>query len=179
MGALAGKAEVDKFRAKKPVVAGKSVLKGAKSQTRTRLGTNFLKSSGWGRIREETVLLSGVERHALIMKGLRTSILKATLNSFRRVPESMLLDAIGISSKTLDRREEALLGSRHSDAAMALIEITTLAERVLGTLDLAERWLEAPAIALDGKRPLDLLTSAPGIEAVKDLLIRMEYGVYA
>lgn len=64
------------------------------------------------------------------------------------------------------------------DAAMALKEVTDIAIRVLGTDELAEHWLTHPALALDDRRPLDLLATAAGIQAVKDLLTRMEFGVY-
>ena len=64
------------------------------------------------------------------------------------------------------------------DVAMALKEVTDIAIRVLGSRELAEHWLAQPALALDGQRPLDLLATAPGVEAVKDLLTRMEFGVY-
>jgi len=64
------------------------------------------------------------------------------------------------------------------DVAMALKEVTEIAIRVLGTRELAEHWLTHSALALDGQRPLDLLATAPGVEAVKDLLARMEFGVY-
>ena len=37
----------------------------------------------------------------------------------------------------------------------------------------------APAIGLDNRRPIDLLSSAAGAEAVENALTRMEYGVYA
>ena len=136
-------------------------------------------SISWGTIRKKTVLLSGVERHNLIQTGLSTRILKDALGTFHLVSEDQLLHAIGLSTKTLGRREDSRLGPRHSDAAMALIEVTDMAERVLGTRELAEHWLTQSALALDGRRPLDLITSAPGIETVKDLLTRMEYGVYA
>lgn len=136
-------------------------------------------AGGWGSIRRETLLLSGVDRHNLIQEGLKTRILLRALRTFRYVPEDQLLLAIGLSTKTLGRREESRLGPRHSDAAMALIDVTDMAEHVLGTRELAEHWLSKSALALDGRRPMDLLTSTPGVEAVKDLLTRMEYGVYA
>ena len=60
----------------------------------------------------------------------------------------------------------------------AMQEVADMATRVLGTLELAEYWLAQPALALDGKRPIDLLSTAAGIQAVKDLLTRMEFGVY-
>ena len=64
------------------------------------------------------------------------------------------------------------------DAATTLKEVTEIAKRVLGTDELAEQWMGQPALALDRQRPLDLLTAAPGVQAVKDLLTRMEFGVY-
>lgn len=137
------------------------------------------RATNWGAIRTETVLLSGVERHKLIKTGLSARVVRAALKTFHVVSQDQLMHAIGLSAKTLGRREAALLGPRHSDAAMALIDVTDMAHRVLGARDLAERWLAEPALALDGQCPLDLLTTTPGIEAVKDLLTRMEYGVYA
>jgi putative toxin-antitoxin system antitoxin component (TIGR02293 family) len=133
----------------------------------------------WASIRKKTVMLSGVDKHKLIQKGLSTKILRDALGTYHVVTEGQLLHAIGISSKTLGRRLDAHLGPRHSDAALALIELTDMAQRVLGQRELAESWLNRPAIALDGQKPLDMLGSAPGIEAVKDLLTRLEYGVYA
>ena len=133
----------------------------------------------WAIIRQNTVMLSGVEKHKLIQRGFSTRMLRDAIGTFHAVTESQLLHAIGLSSKTLGRRLDENLGPRHSDAAMALIEITDMAQRVLGKRELAETWLNHPAIALDGQKPLDMLSSAPGIEAVKDLLMRLEYGVYA
>lgn len=136
-------------------------------------------ANNWATIRQNTVMLSGVEKHNLIQAGISTQMLRDAIGTFHIVTEGQLLRAIGLSSKTLGRRLDEHLGPRHSDAAMALIEITDMAQRVLGTRELAENWLNHAAIALDGQKPLDLLSSAPGIEAVKDLLTRLEYGVYA
>ena len=136
-------------------------------------------ANNWATIRGKTVMLSGVEKHKLIQKGISTRMLRDAIGTFQVVTEGQLLHAIGLSSKTLGRRLGENLGSRHSDAAMALIEITDMAHRILGKRELAEIWLNHPAIALDGQKPLDMLSSAPGIESVKDLLTRLEYGVYA
>lgn len=54
--------------------------------------------------------------------------------------------------------------------------MTAIAGRVLGTQELAENWLAQPSLALDCQKPEDLLTTAAGIQAVKDLLARLEYG---
>lgn len=136
-------------------------------------------ASNWETIRQNTVLLSGVNKHKLIQKGFSAQMLLQAIGTYHVVTENQLLRAIGLSSKTLGRRQDENLGPRHSDAAMALIEITDMAQRVLGQRELAEAWLNHPAIALDGQKPLEMLSSAPGIEAVKELLTRLEYGVYA
>jgi putative toxin-antitoxin system antitoxin component (TIGR02293 family) len=56
--------------------------------------------------------------------------------------------------------------------------IAEMAAAVLGTRSAAERWLSAPAIALDQRKPVDLLVSVEGRALVRTLLVRMDYGVY-
>ncbi|MFH0343200.1 MAG: antitoxin Xre/MbcA/ParS toxin-binding domain-containing protein [Chromatiales bacterium] len=38
--------------------------------------------------------------------------------------------------------------------------------------------VSAPAMALDQRRPIELLSSPAGVEMVEQLLGRLEYGVY-
>lgn len=123
--------------------------------------------------------LSPVARHDLVESGVPSQALRFTLLQYKNISAKDLLDSIGVSEKTLGRRKGSRLNEHHSDAAIALMEVTELAEDVLGSRELAEGWLKKPALGLDGKRPLDLLTTAPGISAVKDLLARIDYGVYA
>ena len=42
----------------------------------------------------------------------------------------------------------------------------------------AELWLRGPAMALDGRRPLDMLKSPEGARQVCDCLERLQHGVY-
>jgi putative toxin-antitoxin system antitoxin component (TIGR02293 family) len=76
-------------------------------------------------------------------------------------------------------RKSETLPPEAADATLSLIEITTLAESVLGSLEDAEQWLVTPAIGLDGRKPIDLISTRAGAEMVKTHLIRMDYGVYA
>lgn len=46
-----------------------------------------------------------------------------------------------------------------------------------GDLSIAWDWLNTPATALDGVRPLDLLTNG-NVAALRDYLIRLEHCVY-
>jgi putative toxin-antitoxin system antitoxin component (TIGR02293 family) len=55
-------------------------------------------------------------------------------------------------------------------------EILAKATRVLGSQYEAEEWLKRPAIGLDKRRPVDLLTTPAGVKLVDDYLGRLEYG---
>ena len=51
-------------------------------------------------------------------------------------------------------------------------------EGAVGTQAQAEQWLERPAIGLDQRRPIDLLTAPAGVEMVEDYLGRLIHNVY-
>ncbi|HRP76740.1 MAG TPA: DUF2384 domain-containing protein [Rhodocyclaceae bacterium] len=133
-------------------------------------------------LRDLLVLLDDLpdtSRHSLIQKGLATHLLQEALQEFQTLDRAALLKAIQVNAKTIERNRKGRLQPMHSDAALALMEVTRMAERILGNRRLAERWLSEPVRGLDYQRPIDLLTTSAGIEAVKTLLVRMEYGVYA
>lgn len=57
-------------------------------------------------------------------------------------------------------------------------DVLTGAAEVFGSRQAAADWLTRPAMALDRRRPVDLLGTAAGKEQVGLLLIRLQYGVY-
>lgn len=57
-------------------------------------------------------------------------------------------------------------------------DIQQLAVQVLGSQALAMLWLEQPAMALDGRCPGELLENETGAQAVRELLMRIEFGIY-
>jgi putative toxin-antitoxin system antitoxin component (TIGR02293 family) len=101
--------------------------------------------------------------------------------SFHLIDRNEVLQAIGISERSLQRGEAAgkLLGPNASDRALRLALVTRQATDVLGSHEAAERWLSTPAIGLERRRPIELLQSSEGTDMVRTLLTRMEYGVYA
>ena len=121
-----------------------------------------------------------IERHRLVSKGLPKKALEDAIHWFDEIPKQVVLDAIGISQKTVDRKDQdEPLNPQHSNALFSLLEVSSLAESILGSKQLAEQWMNSPAIGLDGAKPISLLGTGPGVEAVKDLLSRIDYGVYA
>ena len=99
--------------------------------------------------------------------------------SFVRLGEAEVLGAVGVSSRTVQRRKAGVLSTEHSGAVLDLIGVTQKAIEVLGSREAAEDWLHHPALAFDGRRPIELVSTRPGADLVKDHLIRMEFGVYA
>jgi putative toxin-antitoxin system antitoxin component (TIGR02293 family) len=97
----------------------------------------------------------------------------------------IVLVVVGMSQRNFQRRKEAAekdpAASLTVDEGSRLWKFTELlaqATQTLGSQEAAEKWLNSPQIGLDGKLPVDLLTTIPGAELVEDLLMRMEYGVY-
>lgn len=58
-------------------------------------------------------------------------------------------------------------------------EITALASSVLDDRNRAVQWLSQPNAATDNRPPIDLIGENNGYERVKNLLLRIEYGVLA
>jgi putative toxin-antitoxin system antitoxin component (TIGR02293 family) len=71
------------------------------------------------------------------------------------------------------------LSSEQSGRARKLAEILGKGTSIFGSKEEAEQWLGRPAIGLDQRKPIDLLTTPAGVELVEDFLARLEYGVYA
>ena len=133
----------------------------------------------WTEIVSGTVSRSPMEQHLLVQQGVPTAFLQVVARSYSVLSEEEVLRAVGISGRTILRRKEGKLNKEHSGATLNLIEVTEMASKVLGSRAAAENWLHEAALALDGRKPMELLSTGPGANLVKDQLTRMEYGVYA
>jgi putative toxin-antitoxin system antitoxin component (TIGR02293 family) len=125
---------------------------------------------------------TALELHELILEGLPASALDHLVDQLRVLGRTDSLEkAVGMSVRTHQRRRADLskpLGREQSGRAWKFAEILTRATDIFGSQEEAEHWLERPALAFDGYRPLDLLSTLAGAEMVDDHLVRLEYGVY-
>jgi len=127
---------------------------------------------------------SRLEAHDLLREGLPGHALKYLVSNvaFLRVPHhGSLENAVGISLRTYQRRKDALdkrLSPEQSGRTWKFAEILGRAMALFGSQAEAEEWLERPAMALEQRKPIDLLSTPAGVEAVEDHLTRLEYGVY-
>jgi putative toxin-antitoxin system antitoxin component (TIGR02293 family) len=89
--------------------------------------------------------------------------------------------AIGINRRELRRlqeREKKTLNVMQGGRVWKFAEILAKSSEVFGSQSLAEMWLSSSALALDYRRPIDLLSTPVGVEIIEQLLGRFEYGVY-
>jgi putative toxin-antitoxin system antitoxin component (TIGR02293 family) len=127
---------------------------------------------------------NSLEAHDVLMLGLPSSALLYLTSQVAFLTADAILDkAIGISVRTLQRRKkdapETVLSIEQSNRTWKFAEVLGRATEIFGSKAEAEAWLNLPAIGLDQRRPIDLLSTAVGVEAVEDYLTRIEYGVYA
>lgn len=127
---------------------------------------------------------TAIDAHEALADGFPSDILQNLLArcSFLERGDA-LQKAVGISLRTLQRHRakdgREVLSLDQSNRTWRFAELFAHAIAVMGSSEAAEDWMQRPAIGLGNRRPLDLLATAAGAEAVSEYLTRLEYGVYA
>lgn len=120
--------------------------------------------------------------HEAVEAGLPSSALHHLVDGLIVIEfDAPLERAVGLSRRTFQRTKETPkkpLSIEQSGRTWKFAEVLALAIDVLGTQELAERWLERPALGLNSRRPIDLLSTPAGTELVETYLQRIKYGVY-
>lgn len=93
------------------------------------------------------------------------------------ITQKQLANILGISSSTLSRRRATQLSASESSRLYQVRQLLSLAERSIGDPGDARRWLTSPNVHL-GSVPLELSSSAPGLETVERYLQQIGDGVY-
>lgn len=129
-------------------------------------------------------LSTRLDAHEMILSGLPgTALVRLSENvPIIRRPDAFE-KALGLSFRTFQRRKKDVpaktLNQEQSGRAWKFAEILGQATEVFGSQAEAEQFLERPAMGLDQKRPIDLLSTPAGVELVETHLERIRYGVYA
>ncbi|MCY1283366.1 putative toxin-antitoxin system antitoxin component [compost metagenome] len=86
---------------------------------------------------------------------------------------------LAVSESTLRRRaSQGHLNACESDRLYRLISTLDLCVELFeGNAQAAADWMLQPQFGLNGQRPIDLLSTLAGTEAVRDLIGRLEHGV--
>jgi len=81
--------------------------------------------------------------------------------------------------KSLDTATEVAGESGRSANLVRNLEIKTLADRIFGDEEKAEAWLHRPNASLSGQKPMDLLKDELGTAVVREMLERIDHGIFA
>jgi putative toxin-antitoxin system antitoxin component (TIGR02293 family) len=115
-----------------------------------------------------------------VVRGLSPGLVPA-LAEHLAVSQTHLQGVIKLPQATFSRRKrQGRLTSEEGDRLMRVAEVLQLAVDLFEGDEVAARqWLSAPAIALGGEAPLDVLDTEVGAGMVRDLVGRLEHGVVA
>ncbi len=120
--------------------------------------------------------------HPLLMSGLPASTLIALASATTIFREKGNIPILGMSPSTfyrLQKTPDERLTTAQTAYAFQFAELYTQALDVLGTKEAADNWLQAPARILSNQKPIDLITTQPGLQKVQQYLTQMDYGVYS
>ena len=136
-----------------------------------------------GKATFEYPFLTMLDAHENIQHGFPSKSLLVFLYQFPSIGREDTIDkVVGVSLRTFQRHKKAgakdRLNREQSGKLYKAAEIVAKAVDVLGSSEAAERFLEEPVMALDRKRPIDLLSTPAGAELVEKHLVRIDYGVY-
>ena len=123
---------------------------------------------------------SGISLINAIQKGFPVDSI-SRLNTELGWPKMVLLEIMGINERNYARRKagNGLLKSEESERVARLVRIVDAATDLFeGDRVAALEWFTRPAPALDGSRPLELLSSEAGAVEVSRLIGRLEHGVF-
>ena len=129
-----------------------------------KLGTKALNSdSDLARLVEERLPLTAVE--SLTSNGLTAEEVYTYI-----VPRRTLVHR---------RSKREPLTHDESDRAVRIARITSLAEEVFGDDLKAGRWLRKLKQRFDGRTPLEVSRTEAGARLVEEMLLQLDYGIFA
>jgi putative toxin-antitoxin system antitoxin component (TIGR02293 family) len=121
-----------------------------------------------------------LDLHEQLSEGLEVRSVKHLIGNLSAIPKDEALAAFGVSWRTIERKaRKKPLSPEQSGRVFKFAEVLAKATDVFGSQEQAEAWLSRPAVGLNQQRPIDLLTTAAGVELVESFLTRLDYGVYS
>jgi putative toxin-antitoxin system antitoxin component (TIGR02293 family) len=116
----------------------------------------------------------------IIRQGLPINAVKKVA-SYYNISESRMASLVGVSERTISRlqKEHKPLSATASDRLYRLARIAAYALEVFEDTNTLRNWLSRSNRALGGAAPVEVLDTDAGCEQVKELLDRIEYGVYS
>lgn len=123
------------------------------------------------------------DNRLILIKQIRNGVTVTALDTLAEslsLPIQAVSNYVDISARTLSRRKQTgLLNAEETERVFRVGSLIVRAEEVLSNHEEAMHWLKTPKKALGGQIPLELADTEVGADEVKDLLGRIEHGVFA
>ncbi|RLD28825.1 MAG: antitoxin [Bacteroidetes bacterium] len=111
-------------------------------------------------------------------KGLPKSVVQ-TISNILSISMEKMSQLIHVSYRTIQRKSDKdLLNVYSTEQILEIAEVISRGIDVLGSIKAFTAWLHTKLRVLNYKTPLDFLDTTFGARLIKDILGRIEHGVY-
>lgn len=119
-------------------------------------------------------------RGEAVHKGFKSTVYK-NLIARAGLSQNEFQTVTHIPTSTIKRRiqKQERFSSQESDVMYRLASLIKLATELFDDEDTALRWMKDTVYGLGGKRPLDMISTTIDFDTVKDLIGRIEHGVFS
>ena len=127
----------------------------------------------------ENILNDPAAKYRKATEGIsKTDFLVIVANTGLNLSEFSTL--LPVSKRTIEKaKSNDLLSPQVSDRVLQIASLYEYGTTILGGKDLFKEWLNTSLIALGSNKPIAFINNDTGISMIKDLLGRIEYGVYS
>jgi putative toxin-antitoxin system antitoxin component (TIGR02293 family) len=123
--------------------------------------------------------LTPIEKMQMAQKGI-SKIYLEKFKDMANLDYQKLATALAVTRATLiNKKKQAKFNVALSERIVGLADLYDYGFKVFEDKEKFNRWMIAPNKALGGKAPFDIINSQFGREEVKNILGRIEYGVYS
>lgn len=122
----------------------------------------------------------GVARAEAVHKGFQPKVYMKILDK-TQLTQSEFHRVTHIPVSTIKRRlkNQERFSTQESDAMYRLAQLMKLATELFGDERRGLEWIREPVYGLGHKRPIDMVSTSVDFEVVRDLIGRLEHGVFS
>jgi putative toxin-antitoxin system antitoxin component (TIGR02293 family) len=120
--------------------------------------------------------------HPFLAEGLKASVLLSLARSTSIFRTKQYIEVLGMSPSTfyrIQKKPEERLTNSQTAQTYEFAELYAKAHEIFGSTEVADSWFQTPARQLSDEKPIELLTTPPGLQRVRDYLAQIDYGVYS
>jgi len=125
----------------------------------------------------EAISITPKERYQLVINGVATAELKEFMQTFK-LNQKQMAQLLAVSDKTLYAQLKGKrLDQNLSDRFLLIQSVFVEGVDALMSADIFRRWLDTPHRGFEELRPITLMSTINGAEAVRSELIRTKHGI--